>query len=98
MRLLGWLCVTLFTISTHDDLAKNTQPRVYDVRDFFGSLLAQPPLGTPARSRFPGWLTSRRPQPASPQEENALLQQFTRTIDPPSWRVNGGQIGAIKQL
>jgi hypothetical protein len=88
----------VITISTHDDFSKYTETKVYDVRDLFGSPLAQPRSTNPHRSQFPRWLTSSSPKPPTPQEENALIQQLISAIDPPSWRINGGPLPAPKYL
>ena len=104
----------VLTISTHDDLARNTTVRVYDVRDII-SLTTDYPLVphtvdldwfTNPRSRY--YVGSYRryrfdtllvPGPRDyPSRQAALVTQIQQSIDPTSWRTAGGTIGGIRPL
>jgi hypothetical protein len=69
-------------ISTHSDLDMNTVMRVYDVRD-----LVAGPLYLPKSRATP-----------SPASGSRLVQQIEASIDPTSWRDNGGRPGMIAYL
>jgi hypothetical protein len=81
----------LVTVTTKEDLAKNVVTRVYDVRDFTDARVLPP--GT-RRSYSPALLNSFQAAAAV----SALQTQLQTTIDPPSWRNNGGSVGGIRIL
>lgn len=74
----------VIVVSTHSDLARSASTRVYDVRDFAGGFLRLPKTGP-------------KP-PLTPSDSARLIRQIQGSIDPDSWRANGGQAGAIKYL
>src|SRR5258706_297660 len=81
----------VIVISTHDDLQKNTQTRVYDVRDLFSDIFSDPTGARRARAKV-------NPALPSQQEIVTFEKLVTAQIDPGSWRPNPGQVGAIKYL
>ena len=74
----------VITISTVEDLRKNTSTEAYDVRDLLGD---KPKAGQTARA------------PEDRQERiDAMVKLVTGTVDPESWSDNGGRVGEIKEL
>lgn len=94
----------VISISTQKDLQRNTLTRVYDVRD-----LLPPQPGTPAAA-YPllsspasgsGSVSPAAASPGSPQRQAAvdhLVAALRQQVDPSSWRDNGGDIGAVREL
>jgi hypothetical protein len=70
-------------ISTEDELAKYTVIRVYDVRDLVERELV---------------LSSKLKKDLASDTSDALIRLIQGTIDPTSWRDNGGSIGSIDAL
>jgi hypothetical protein len=66
----------VISITTNDELAKNTFTRVYDIRDLLRGLDKDP-----AGART-----------------DAIASMATATIDPKSWRENGGNGGSVRAL
>jgi general secretion pathway protein D len=124
----------VITISTADDLAKNTATRTYDIRDLLVdvpdfdqvpdlSLLATSTGGTGGgggggggggrggggggggggQGLFGGQGLNQNGQGGAKtmtREErvDAIVKLIQETVDPNSWRDNGGQVGAVKEL
>jgi hypothetical protein len=79
----------VITISTQEDLAKNTLTRVYDIRE----LLADVPDYIPEPEAKPAPAT--QPQSNKVEQITSLIQE---TVEPELWRDNGGKIAAIREL
>jgi hypothetical protein len=98
-------------VSTRDDLAKNVEVRVYDVRDlidpgrFVTSASAAPARSTKMTAPAPlrHWRIDdlfrpdmRGGSPAS--RTTALVQEIEKAVDPTSWRDVGGKTGAVRAV
>jgi hypothetical protein len=86
------------TVSSADDLQKDTMTRVYDVRDLLQAAAGakrQPADGAPDK-RFP--LLVRPGQDAPTAGEAAVTKLITATVAPASWRDNGGDVGSARML
>jgi hypothetical protein len=84
--MLGYLVAdNVVTISTAEDLAKETVTRIYDVRDLIDEEFAH-------RRR-----ADNNPQKPVVEQDavDALNRILQETIDPTSWRDAGGSVGAI---
>jgi hypothetical protein len=84
---LGWDDVDgVITVSTSEDLARETVTQVYDVRDLLAAMnLSQVP-GLPEEGRV--W-----------QElVDELTRLITETIEADSWRDAGGSVGSLREL
>jgi general secretion pathway protein D len=125
----------VITISTADDLAKNTATRTYDIRDLLVdvpdfdqvpdlSLLATSTGGTGGgggggggggrgggggggggggQGLFGGQGLNQNGQGGEKtmtrqERVDAIVKLIQETVDPNSWRDNGGQVGAVKEL
>lgn len=94
----------VITISTVDDLAKNVQIRVYDIRD----LLSVPPdfvpprLGTPQPAVAPAPTTGPSGKAAEHDLRDHMakdvVQMIEQTIAADSWKDRGGSVGALREL
>jgi hypothetical protein len=86
------------TVSSADDLQKDTMTRVYDVRDLLQAAAGakrQLVDGAPDK-RFP--LLVRPGQDAPTAGEAAVTKLITATVAPASWRDNGGDVGSARML
>ena len=83
----------VITISTKNDLAKNTLTRVYDIRD----LIAEVPDYTPESEPLPAPTT--KPEPTvTEQLVREITQLIQEVVEPDAWRDRGGSIASIKEL
>jgi hypothetical protein len=74
----------VITISTVEDLRKNTATHTYDVRFL---LVVSGQAGKAAQT------------PEARQERvDAVIKLVTGTVDPDSWHENGGHVGTVKEL
>jgi beta-lactamase regulating signal transducer with metallopeptidase domain len=89
----------VLTISTADDLGKNVQVRVYDVRD----LLVIPPDYIPSQlaGGLSGPTTRPTTAPAGPTREElvkSLQAMIEDTVAPETWKDHGGNVAALREL
>lgn len=91
----------VIAISTVDDLSKNVEVRVYDVRD----LLTTPPDFVPPRLGVPEPVNAAVPATQSSAREGMredLVKAYVRliedTVAPVTWKDHGGNVGAIREL
>jgi hypothetical protein len=99
-------------ISTKDDLAKNVVIRVLDIRDFVASnpsIGVPVPYSYSFSFNYPvPTAAPRRPwtplnrlihfDRRTPQERSTALVKSIESIDPNSWRSQGGQIGGMRAV
>jgi hypothetical protein len=82
----------IVNVSTADSLAKDTVTRVFDIRD----IIIEVPDYTAEKS-------APQTQPADPAKLRAknielVTDLIKETVDPDSWRENGGSVGALREL
>jgi beta-lactamase regulating signal transducer with metallopeptidase domain len=80
----------VITITTAEDLAKNTETRVYDVRDLLAEVSDYVP-----QPKAPPAPPTTQPQPKLVEQITSLIQE---TVEPDLWRDNGGNVAAIREL
>ena len=99
----------VLNVTTAEVLARNTVTRVYDVRDLLieipsvtdAPVLGRPePVPAPAANRFPKESDEDRAKAAKAREERVeqIVTLVKETVDPQSWRDNGGTVGAVREL
>jgi beta-lactamase regulating signal transducer with metallopeptidase domain len=80
-------------VSTAEELSKYTLTRVYDIRDLIVEI---PDFSTGPTFSLP----QTRPDPAKQRADH--IQEVTdlikETVDPDSWRENGGTVGAMREI
>ena len=92
----------VITISTADDLSKNVDVRVYDIRDL---LVIPPDYVAPQLMRgFPGATTMAATGPAlpaAPTREDlvkSIDKMIEDTVAPETWKDRGGSVAALREL
>ncbi|HEY2585487.1 MAG TPA: M56 family metallopeptidase [Tepidisphaeraceae bacterium] len=95
----------VIVISSIDDLSKNVEVRVYDVRDLvvdIPSFEDAPQLGKP---QIRGATVPATTQPATREGRNAhdeavkqLVQTIESTVAPDTWKDRGGSVAALREL
>ena len=87
----------VITVSTAEDLGKNTVTRVYDVRD-----LIRPAANAPADKTADKAADPAAPAPAAAHQEKRvkiLTDLIVTSVAPATWReTRGGSSGAIREL
>ncbi len=81
------------TVTTEEDLNRNTLTKVYDIRDLLTDTPDHAPASDAAAAAQPAPTTQPREKLA--EEIIALIQE---TVVPDAWRENGGSVGAIREL
>jgi beta-lactamase regulating signal transducer with metallopeptidase domain len=81
------------TITTDEDLNKNTLTKVYDIRDLTIEIPEWAPAGEVAARPKPQ--PSTQPGPTLTEQIISLIQE---TVVPDAWRDAGGTVGAIREL
>jgi beta-lactamase regulating signal transducer with metallopeptidase domain/type II secretory pathway component GspD/PulD (secretin) len=95
----------VLVISSMDDLAKNVEVRVYDIRDLIVSIPNfdnAPQLGKPEIG------TTTAPAPTQPANSNGasgraqavkdIVQTIESTVAPETWKDRGGTVAALREL
>jgi hypothetical protein len=90
------------TVSTKEDLSRNTLTRVYDVRD----LVAATPPPVPVAGGMPpfplvGGAAPAWPAPVPARTDPAKLAKLigkVRAIEPDTWRDAGGHAGSVREI
>jgi hypothetical protein len=77
----------ILTVSTAEDLQRDTPTRVYDVRDLLVAM---------HRTDIPGIPDDE--QPIWPEMVDELTRLITEIVEPDSWRDAGGSLGSIREL
>lgn len=92
----------VITISTLDDLAKNVDVRVYDIRDLLVIVpdYAPPQLtgGLPGPTTMPATAPA---EPAAPTQEDrvkSIYKMIEDIVAPETWKDRGGSAGALREL
>lgn len=89
----------VITISTVDDLSKNVQARVYDVRDLLVTppSFVWPPMG---RERSATTQLSGRPDMDGARDAavKGIIQLIQDTVAPQTWKDRGGTVAAIREM
>jgi beta-lactamase regulating signal transducer with metallopeptidase domain len=97
------------TVSTADDLAKNTLTRVYDIRDLLvmtpdfipgEGLLGLSPTTKPSEPRpdQPGDKRDEELRKTRAALVNDVVQLITETVATDTWKDNGGSTGSVREL
>jgi len=91
----------VITISTEEDLSRNVNTRVYDIRD----LIVQPDDGPPtefagAETEKPGAASQPTTQSLSPRDQatKSVIGLIQDTVAPDTWKEKGGVAGTIREL
>ena len=83
----------VLTITTTDDLNRNTLTKVYDIRDLIAEVPDYAPTGEPKPEPKPQPTT--QPGPSLAEQIATLIQE---TVEPDAWRDAGGTVGSIREL
>jgi beta-lactamase regulating signal transducer with metallopeptidase domain len=93
-------------VTTREELAKNVMTRVYDIRDLLVHIPDfedTPQLGVSKPLKDPGEPEAKAEKAADPDKARAeavshITTLVKETVDPDSWRDNGGSVGQLREL
>ena len=86
----------VITISTDDDLARNTITSVYDIRDLIIPIPDFDPKDIPPAA---GGAAEAGGKERTRQENiDEIVRLITETVSPQSWRDAGGSVGSVREL
>lgn len=83
-------------ISTVDELSRETPTRIYNVRDIIEQAIAQGALDRPPAARSQARQQADDSALTEQEATDALARLIEESIDPVSWRDNGGTSGGIR--
>jgi beta-lactamase regulating signal transducer with metallopeptidase domain len=83
----------VLTITTAEDLNRNTLTKIYDIRDLIAEVPDYAPPGEPK--------AEPKPRPTTEPEQSLTEQIVTliqETVEPDAWRDQGGSVASIREL